>query len=98
MEYSEIVLIALILLVVFCGAQVPKLIALFSPKRTNLESIKTVVSASKPVEMPHETIATVQQVKKAPVPVKKKTSVKKTVTSKKTATKKTKTVKKTAKK
>ena len=104
MEYSQIALIAFILLVVFCGAQISKLLALFNPKRTSLETIKTVVSASKPVEVPHESSVVARQVKKAvapakkSVPVKKNVSIKTSTSAKKTAAKKTAIKKKNTKK
>ena len=99
MEYSEFVLIALILLIVFCGMQIPKLLELLNPKRPSLDSVKTVVKAAPVVQTPHK-VATPKvktvPVKKKSAPTKKAAPVKKTTVKK--ATKKAVTKKKTAKK
>ena len=88
MEHCEFVLIALILLIVLCGMQIPKLIDLLGNKRPSLESVKTVVSASKPIQTPR---------KSAPVPAKKSVPVKK-ATAKKPVAKRSAPKKKTVKK
>ncbi len=95
MEHSEIILIALILLIVFAGAQVQKVINLFRKPVAPADlpvPVKTVVSAQKAVETPREAIAPVAKkvsVKKpaAKKPTDKKAAVKKAPV-KKTATKK----------
>ena len=86
MEYSEIVLIALVLLIVFCGMQIPKLLDLLSPKRPSLASVKTVIKAEPIVQTPHKVGAS--KVKAVPAE-KKSVSVKKSAPAKKTAAKKT---------
>ena len=95
MEHCEFVLIALILLIVLCGMQIPKLIDLLGNKRPSLESVKTVVSASKPVQTPRK--VTSAPVRKATMPAKKTVQVKK-ATAKKPVAKKSAPKKKTAKK
>lgn len=92
MEYSEIILIALVLLVVFCGAQLFKLFDLLSTKRQGLDSVKTVIKAPNDVQMPRKVVApkskTTQVKKKAVVAKKKAAPVKKSTTAKKSTTKK----------
>ena len=95
MEHCEFILIALVLLIVFCGMQVPKLIALLGNKRPNLESVKTVISASKPVQTPRKVTSVSER--KAVAPVKKTVQVKK-ATAKRPIAKKSAPKKKTAKK
>ena len=90
MEYSEIVLMAFILLVVFCSAQIPKLLMLLGIKHNDskLEGVRTVVRASAPVvvQTPRKNIVA-PKAKKTSAPVKKATSTKKSATKKKTTKK-----------
>ncbi|MBO5997158.1 MAG: hypothetical protein J6P93_01345 [Alphaproteobacteria bacterium] len=80
MEYSEFVLIAFVLLIVFFGFQVSKLKALLGQRKNDTQSsVKTVISASEPAVAP----------KPVKVPRKKTTAKKPVKTSRKGATSKT---------
>ena len=98
MEHYEFILIALVLLIVLCGMQIPKVIALLGSRqdRTMPSAVKTVVSASKPIQTPRRSTAPVR-VKKT-TPVKKATPAKKATPKKNAAVKKVAPKKKTTKK